>query len=103
MSKSIIEKRKQALKEKERIMLSDIEGSSGSRNKRILLWSLAAGIIAMTGYGIYQATSDHEEIKKTKKKKKKSKGVPKDSEIIDSAIERIGPMVGKWIINFLKD
>ncbi len=92
--------RKIELAQKENLLLEDLNFNS-SKAKKIALWSLGSGVVALLGYGIYQTFfNSHPE---KRKKKNEKKWVPKDSPFVDTAIENIGPSLGKWLLRQLKD
>jgi len=101
--------KKSELQQKEQMLLEDLN-VNGSKVKRIARWSLGTGLAALVGYGIYRAfsTPSSEEIQTRKEKrereaKEKKRGNPKDLPYVDSAIENLAPMLGKWLLKQLKD
>ncbi len=99
MSKqSTISQRKKELSEKEKLLLGDLD-EKGSKLKKLALWGLSAGIIALIFYGVYRSLSP---APKKKKSKKKHKTPSQNNEFIDSAIEQIGPKIGNWILREFK-
>ena len=98
MSSRTWRNRKEELKQKEQILLEDLN-IKGSRTKKIALWSLGSGVAALVSYGIYRAFSTPPEKPKKKPSKKR---VPKNSPIVDSAIENLAPTFGKWLVRQLK-
>lgn len=95
MSKSATyRERERELGEKESLLLDDLN-QKNSKVKKILIWSLAAGLVGLVFYGFYRSFTPSS---KSKKKKKVKKNVPGDYPIVDSALEQIAPRIGKWIL-----
>ena len=97
-SKSLSNRAKE-LKQKEQILLSDLN-MNGTKAKKIALWSLGSGLVVLAGYSIYRAFSTPPE---KPEKKKSKKLIPKDSHIVDWVVENLAPTFGKWLLKQLKD
>lgn len=99
----IWQRKKIELQQKEQFLLDELNVNK-AKTKKIVLWSLGSGAIALMGYGIYRAfsTSPSERIIHKKKKKRLPK-TPKDLPIIDSVVESLGPILGAWLVKQLKD
>ena len=92
--------KKQELASKEKMLLQYLD-SSGGKIKKITLWSLGAGLIALIGWGIYNSFLP-EKKKKAKRNKPKNKP-PQDTPIIESILENAAPRLGNWILKEFKD
>lgn len=92
-------KKSQELAAKEKLLLEDLD-SSGGRLKKIALWSLGAGIIALIGWGLYSAFIPG---KKKMRKKKSKKRIPKNYPMVDAWMEQIAPKLGNWILKEFKE
>ena len=106
MSKSsVYSQQKAELKAKESLLLEDLN-TGGEKAKRIALWGLGVGLIALIGYGIYRGFSDKP--KKEKKERKENtkatkKKLPKEDLLVDQAIQNLAPSIGKWILKEFKN
>ncbi len=97
-------KKKEELAQKESILLKDLNQNS-SKAKKVALWALGAGAVALVGYGIYRSFSSEKPPKESNRKKtskREKRGVPKDSPIVDTAIENLAPSIGKWLLKQFK-
>lgn len=92
--------KKQELKEKEDLLLKTMDEGS-EKIKKVFVWSLVVGLLALVGWGIFKSFSGKRP-KGEGKKKKKSKQVPKDYPVVDSLIEQAAPKLGQWILDEFK-
>lgn len=88
--------RKEELDQKEQLLLEELNIKS-SKTKKIILWSLGTGVITLIGYLGYRAITAE-----TPKEKGKTKSVPTDWPMVGSAIENLGPSLGKWLLKHVK-
>ena len=95
MSSKLYRQKKSELSAKEKLLLSSVNNSS-SKIKKIALWSLAAGLIALIGWGIYKSFTPTKSEKK--KRKKGRRKIPKNYPAIDAILEQIAPQIGNWIL-----
>lgn len=93
--------RKEELAQKERLLMADMS-EKGEKIKKVVKWSLIAGLLALLGYGLYRAFAGDDAPKKKKKKKGKMQP-PQDSPWVDDLIEFSAPSLGKWLLKTFKD
>ena len=93
-SRSLKERTTQ-LKEEEKILLNDLD-AKGGKVKRVLAWSLVAGILGVIAYSIYTSTTSTKSSKKRGKRKKTN--AVSDGWWVDTLTEQLGPRLGNWIL-----